>query len=164
MTVAQILQILVILAIVALVVGRRLTGQPVSAGRLLALPAIVVVAGGSQLSRVHGRLTVLDVGLLAAEVVLGAAFGVARGATIQLYPRDGHLWYRYRPLTIALWIASIVARIGVVILAHRFGAGLASSATFVLLGLSLLGEAAVVGIRARRTGVPLAPGRRAAYR
>ncbi|MBO0868380.1 MAG: DUF1453 family protein [Micromonosporaceae bacterium] len=165
MNVAQIPQILLTLAILVWVVSRRLTGQPVTAGRLLVLPAIVVVLGASQLlGSVHGHLTVLDVGLLAGEVVLGAAFGLARGATIQLYPRDGHLWYRYRPLTIVLWVASIAARVGIVVLAHQLGAGLASSTTFLLLGLSLLGEAAVVGLRARRTGIPIAASRRAAYR
>ncbi len=157
MAVAQVLLILVVLGYV---MARRLAGQPYTTGRLFTVPAIMVGYGLYQLASVHVRADAAA--LLAVEALAGLAFGAARGLTIRLYQRDGHLWYRYTPATVALWLVAIGARLGIALAAHRLGVNLPGAAAFAALGVSLLGEAAVVLPRARRTGVPLATGRRTA--
>jgi hypothetical protein len=158
--VMEIAQLLLIVALLAYVIGRRLTGQPYTTGRLLTVPAIMVGYGLFELTKVH--VGPGAVAVLAVEAVVGLAFGVLRGLTIRLYERDGYLWYRYTPWTIALWIAAIAARIGVTVAAHAMGANLPTATLVAALGVSLLGEAAVVLPRARRTGVPMATDRRTA--
>jgi hypothetical protein len=80
-----------------------------------------------------------------------------------VYERAGHLWYKYSALTIVVWVLSIGVRLGVGALGHVLGATVPmTSASLVMLGVTLLGEAAIVGTRAMRSGVAFAPGRRAA--
>ncbi len=153
-------QILVIAAVLILVIGRRLTGQPLTNSRLLLVPAVMVAIGLYELTTVHLTAGVLT--LLGVEAVVGLAFGVVRGLTIRVYPRAGHLWYRYTPLTIGIWVLAIAARVGVGVAAHHWGVDLPGATLLAALGLSLLGEAAIVLPRARRTGVPMAPDRRTA--
>jgi hypothetical protein len=155
MAVAQILLILVLLGYL---VARRLAGQPYTITRLFTVPAILLGYGLYQLTTVH--VSAGGAALLAVEALAGLAFGVARGLTIRVYPRDGYLWYRYTPATVALWLVAIGARLGIALAAHQ--PGVPAAGVFAALGVSLLGEAAVVLPRARRTGVPLATGRRGA--
>jgi hypothetical protein len=85
--------------------------------------------------------------------------GLARGITIRVFVRDGHLWQKYTFATIAVWVTSIVIRLGVDYAGHLAGANtsmLIGSLTLAL-GLSFLGEAAVVGSRGLRLGAPFAP-------
>jgi hypothetical protein len=90
--------------------------------------------------------------------VTSVGFGLWRGSTIELSERGGYLFYRYRPLTIAVWVASFGARGLELLLQHATGAaGLGSQSLMVSLGASLLGEAALVYPRATRLGVPFAP-------
>jgi hypothetical protein len=81
---------------------------------------------------------------------------------VHLYPRDGHLFTRYRWTTALIWVATIALRVGLVLVGHVAGVGLDNTwPTMLTLGVSLIAEAGVVGLRAARTGVPMAPGRRA---
>jgi hypothetical protein len=155
----NIAQALLIAVLVVLVIGRRFAGQPLRAQSLL-IPVGLTVWAGYQLRGAH--LTVNDIGFLLISVVLGLASGAARGITVHLYPRDGHLWMRYRWLTAVVWLASIALRVGLVVGAHLAGVGLSSGSTIMLtLGVSLIAEVAVVGARAARTGIPFAPRQRA---
>jgi len=114
--------ILLALAGIALVMWSRIQGQPLQAKRLLVLPAVFVVLGVSDLTGHHAHYTAADVGLLIAGGALAAVLGVARGATIELFTRDGELWQRYRPLTVALWLALIVAKVILAAIASAAGA------------------------------------------
>jgi hypothetical protein len=155
----NIAQVLLIAAIVVLVIGRRFVGQPLRAQSWL-IPVGLTVWAGYQLVDQH--LTAGDIGFLLVSAVLGLASGAARGLTVHLYPRDGHLWMRYRWLTAVVWIASIALRVGLVLGGQLAGVKLSSGSTILLtLGISLIAEVAVVGARAARTGVPIAPRQRA---
>src|SRR5258707_219296 len=99
------LQILLIAALVIFLIGRRFAGQPVGARSLL-VPLILTGMGVKQLAGHHGIGTGA-VTLLGIEVLIAIAAGAARAATIKLYLRDGHLWQRYTPVTLAVWIAMI---------------------------------------------------------
>jgi hypothetical protein len=155
----NLVEIPLIAAAFGYVMWRRSAGEPLQARRLVILPAALLVWGGYQVSRHH--VTTLDVGLLVVEAAVALGLGLLRGLTIRVYEYAGHLWYRYRPLTLAVWVASALIRLGLGVGGHLLGASLATTVSLVfMLGVTFLGEAAVVGARALRTGVPFAPDRR----
>jgi hypothetical protein len=149
------------LALVVLLVGyliaRRFGGQPLRAQNLV-LPLAITVFGGYQLRGHH--LGPADLAFLAVEALLALAVGAARGATIHLYVRDGHLWQRYRWATLGVWVIAIALRVGLVAGGHLVGVSVATSSILLVLGISLIGEALIVAQRARRTGTLFAPDRR----
>jgi FtsH-binding integral membrane protein len=150
--------ILLVLAGIALVMWTRMRGQPLQAKRLLVLPAVFVVLGVGDLTGQHAHYTAADIGFLVAGAAVAAVLGAARGATVELFSRDGELWQRYRPVTVALWLTLIAAKIILAVIARAAGApgGAGSNGLLLALGISLLAETAVVGPRALATGVPFA--------
>jgi hypothetical protein len=154
-----IVQIVLIAAVVVYVVGGRMVGQPLRVRRLVVIPAIVTLFGLAQLSHVD------ESGVLALVIgsVLGFGLGIARGVTIHVYEKAGHVWFRYRWATLAVWAVTIAARVAMVFGMRQFGVDqLNLGGILVMFGLSLFGEAAVVATRAQRLGVPYAPDRRGA--
>lgn len=154
-------EIVLILALIAFMVWRRMVGQPLRAARLIVLPAVAVILGLQELagSSIHASV----IAVLAIGALTGIATGAARGATVGIYERDGYLWYRYRPLTVVIWLVLIPLRIGMVLAATAAGVTLPTTGSLlVVLGVSFLAESGVIALRASRTGVPYAPSRRAA--
>jgi hypothetical protein len=95
-------------------------------------------------------------------VVSGLAavgMGLARGSTVEVFERNGVAWQRARWATLGMWVASIAARLGLVLLAHAAGAPIAASmsALPLLLGLTLLGQNLLIMARARQAALPLLP-------
>jgi hypothetical protein len=152
----QPIQILLIAALVIYFIVRRLSGVPLVARRLVLVPALLVILGLTQL----GRLNVSDTAILVAEALVSFGLGALRGVTINLYEQAGHLWYRYRPVTVLLWVVSLAVRVLLEI--HPVGTHLNASGLSIMLGISMLGEATIVAVKARHTGVPYAPDRRTA--
>jgi hypothetical protein len=153
------LEILLIVAAVVYVVVGRLAGQPLQAQRLVAIPAAMTIYGLTQL----GHPDAMAIVGLVLEAAIGFGLGLLRGITIHVFEKAGHLWFRYRPLTLAIWAATIGVRVMIAFAAHLFGVNLPTlAAILVSFGLSLFGEAAVVAMRAARLGVPYAPSGRAA--
>jgi hypothetical protein len=155
---SQMLYILLAVALLVYVIGRRLLGEPIQQRRLLVLPLLVVAAGVYQLGHV-GHLAAVDLAVILGEAVLAVGIGAARGFTIQVYVRDGHLWQRYRWTTIVVWLVAIGIRLGAAYAGHAAGATSAalSAAALLVLGLSFAAEGAAVGYRALRLGAPFAP-------
>jgi hypothetical protein len=150
-------QIALIAAIVVFMIIRRFLGQPLQA-KSLVVPTLLTVWGIYQLR--HDHVTALDAGFLAVSAVVGLAAGAARGTTIKIFSRDGHLWHRYRPVTLAVWVGTVLLRLGMSAGGHLAGVDLDTEATLlVMFGISLFAESGIVAIRAARTGVPYAPGR-----
>jgi hypothetical protein len=147
-------QVLIIAAVVVLIIVKRFAGEPVGS-RTLVLPAIMVIYG---ISQIHGRLNATDIALLAVELVVALAAGLARGYTIKLFVKDGHLWQRYTLVTLGVWLAMIALRVGFAIGAGALGATITAGATvLVTFGLSMVVETLVVGQRASATGHPIRP-------
>jgi hypothetical protein len=155
--------ILLAVAAVVYVMVRRLVGEPLQAKRLVVLPVVLAVWGAVNLTNVLHPAVALDIAFLVVMGAVGVVAGMVRGLTVQIFARDGHLWYRYRPLTVVVWVALVVARVGIGAVGHVMGVHSAALTGSMLLtfGLSLLAEAAVVGSRALATGTPFAPSRRA---
>jgi hypothetical protein len=138
---------------VALIIARRFAGAPVGA-RSMALPVVFLVLGLLEMKTVD--LTPTGIGLIVAEVAIGAAAGVARGYTIKLYERDGHLWQKYTVLTVVVWLGLIGVRAGFAFGAYRLGlASSASGAALATVGASFVVESLVVARRAAATGVAI---------
>jgi hypothetical protein len=147
----QPVQIILIVALLIYVIVRRLQGLPLRIGRVLVVPLVVLALGVSQLTHLEAR----DIALLTVKAVVGLGLGALRGATIALYERRGYLWFRYRPVTVAIWLATVAVR---VVLQIGLPVGSAGSASLtVALAVSLLGEGVIVAVRAQRTRVAFAP-------
>ena len=114
--------------------------------------------GTIDLTEVH-RVTTKDLAFVVIGGAMALALGNACGASVQLLQKNGRLWQRYRRRTLALWALLVGTRVVLAAIAHVAHAPLGAGTQTILLGLglSLLGEAAVVGTRAMFTGVPFAP-------
>lgn len=152
--------ILLVIAAIGYVLWSRMQGRPLQARRLLVLPAVLTVIGIFDLTGSSApHLGSKDIAFLVASITLSVVLGAARGATIELYPREGALWQRYRRRTVALWITLISAKLVLAALASaaHAQAGGGTNSLMLSLGLSLAAEAAIVGPRALSTGLPFAP-------
>ncbi|HEY2792685.1 MAG TPA: hypothetical protein VGJ28_10025 [Micromonosporaceae bacterium] len=149
-------QILLIVAIVVYIIVKRFAGAPVGA-KTLVLPLVMAGYGLVQLAGAgHAAINTASVALLVIEALVGIAAGVARGMTIHLYLRDGHLWQRYRVVTLLVWLGMVAVRIGLMAAGGLVGAHLPEAGTiFFSFGLSMVLETLVVGKRAAATGVPI---------
>jgi hypothetical protein len=154
----SVLWIVVAAAIIVFVIGRRLAGEPLKAGRVTILPLAVAVIGLYQVSNAP-HLSPTDVGLIAVEAVVAVGLGLLRGSTIKVFVRDGHLWQKYSWATVGLWVTSILLRFGMAGAAVLLGADRSVMQTAILLtlGLTFAGEGAVIALRARALGAPYAP-------
>jgi hypothetical protein len=155
--------ILLVVVAVGYVLWSRMKGQPLKLRRMLLLPAVLTVLGIFDLTGSSApHLTSKDIAFLVVSVAISAVLGAARGVTIELYPQQGELWLRYRWITVGLWIALLAAKLILIAIASAAGASAGSWTNTLLLtlGISLLAEAAVVGPRARSTGLPFATGHR----
>jgi len=155
----MLLEILIGVAVVVYLFARRLAGEPLQARRLVLMPAAITIWGGYQLAHVHGGLHTVDIAVIAVAVAVSLVLGFARGATIRVFVQNGHLWQKYTFVTIGVWLLSIVIRLGTDWAGHLAGASttVLTSSLVLTLGVSFLGEAAVVGTRALRLGAPFAP-------
>jgi hypothetical protein len=142
-------EIVLIAAAIIYVLGRRLMGEPAVGKRLLLVPAVLGVAGLTQMS-VH---SVTGVVFLVASTALSAAFGLLRGLAIRTYEQNGVVMLRYTVMTIVLWAAGIAARLGagvVLGLLDPSAVPEGDSALMLAAGAGLLAEGLVVMTRAVR--------------
>ncbi|MEV4619494.1 hypothetical protein AB0J74_12390 [Asanoa sp. NPDC049573] len=144
--------VLIALAVIAFVLVRRLAGMPLDGRRLALLPVVLSVWGVTSLAQgfdgtLHAYGT--DVGLLALGALLAFGGGLVRGVTVKLYPRDGRLWYRYTWITVAVWVGLILLRVVQLTVGWAVGAdtSVLAAGLPLMLGLSMIGEVAVLGAR-----------------
>ncbi|MEV6967254.1 hypothetical protein AB0M47_19315 [Hamadaea sp. NPDC051192] len=155
-------QILLIAALLVWTLVRRMAGQPVQSTRMVLVPIGVTILGVSELG--SGHLPVADVLLLSVQAALSIGLGLARGASLQVFLRDGVAWCRYRRLTLGLWVATIGVRVVFAVVAGAFRSGGAASgmpSLLIGLGVGLLAETAIVLFRVTSNELPMAPDGRA---
>jgi hypothetical protein len=153
---------LVALVVIVLVMARRFAGEPLEARRLILPPVLLLAFGAYALSKVDFggvHKAVVDGAVLGAGAVIAVLGGLVRGLTVRVYVQNGHVWYRYTLLTAGVWVALIALRLGQTLAGRVFGADQAvlAAGLLMVLGLSFLGEAAIVARRAMATGAPFAP-------
>jgi hypothetical protein len=149
--------VLAVVVAVGHVLLSRLRGQPANPRKLYVLPAVLCAVGLMQIGgTAGGGLRAVDLALIAVGVAVSAVLGVARGVTVAVFVRDGAPWLRYRPATLALWAATIAARVVVAAVASHTGASPATRGPAIILsvGVTLLAEGIVVGRRAYSNARP----------
>jgi membrane protein CcdC involved in cytochrome C biogenesis len=155
--------LLIAVAVIVLLMVRRFMGEPLEARRLILPPVILVILGGYSLSQIDfpaaAQHPVTDGAVLGLGAVVAVLGGVVRGLTVRVFVQNGHVWYRYTLVTLAVWLGLVVLRIGQLFAGRALHADQAvlSAGLLLVLGLSFLGEAAIVGRRAIATGAPFAP-------
>jgi hypothetical protein len=149
---------LVIVAI-GYTIARRAIGEPVNARDLFGAPVVLLAVGGYGLTKVAG-VTGVDIAWLVGTSLVGLALGVWRGTTVRLMVKDGALWQRYPARTYLVWLVSLIVNGGLGFVATHAGMHEDVRPITLSIGVSLLGEAAAVGLRALATGVPLSQERR----
>ena len=124
------------------VLVRRFIGEPLNARDLLAPPVFLLFFGIRALTDFHATYLL--------PLAAGFAFGALRGMTVKLYERDGHLWQRYTPWTLLVWVTSlgVSAGLGFLVGGH--------APTQLSIGVSMLGELCAIGVKALNTGIPFA--------
>ncbi|GII64595.1 hypothetical protein Skr01_46800 [Sphaerisporangium krabiense] len=151
-----ILLTLVVAGLIVAVVVRRFLGEPLNARNLFVPPAVLAGIG------VHGlvndvRPSGVHLVWVVSITVVGLLLGALRGATPRLFVRDGHLWQRYTPWTVLVWVLSAGTNFGLGALATLAGVPEQVRPMTLSIGVSLLGEAIALGLRARAIGAPYAP-------
>src|ERR1700733_11301662 len=151
------LEILAVIGIIGFVIYQQLTGQLLRGKRVVVLPAVVTVIGFLGLRGHH--LGSADIVWLTVGAVGSVLIGLAFGLIMRLESRDGVLWGKMPLRGLWLWVALVIWRVLIAVLAARTGAHVAASTTPLLftLGLNRLGQAAIIVPRAMRAGIPFAP-------
>ncbi|MBB5122330.1 hypothetical protein AF335_26400 [Streptomyces eurocidicus] len=143
-----------IVVVLIVVVVRRLRGEPLNARDLLVAPLVLTGIGVMSVIKADD-VTGADLGWL----IPGAALGVARGATIEVFERGGVLWQRYTGKSFAVAAGSLVLMAGFGYVAARSGMHASARPTQLNIGVGFLGEALVVAVRGLASGIPFAPER-----
>lgn len=154
---SDVVQIIAAIAVVAYVIGRQTLGEPLRGKRVVLLPAILTVIGISTLNDRH--LRPVDLACLTIGGLLAAVIGLAQGGMLRLESRNGGLWGRM-PLTgLWLWLALVLSRVVMTLIATGLDAKVAASTASVLLllGINRLGQGAVIVTRAMIAGIPFSP-------
>ncbi len=150
----------VVVAAAGYVVLRRSIGEPLNTRDLAVPPLVLILLGVREVARGEA-LTATQLTGLVVVGALAVLLGGVRAATVRLYVRDGALWYRYRPLTYAMWVLTAAvgagARLGTYALTD-----LPSSARslYLSVGLTLAGESLVLAGRGLLSGERFAAERR----
>ncbi|WP_137813442.1 hypothetical protein [Gandjariella thermophila] len=156
------LQAVVSVAIAALVlvrvIGRQVTGSPVTARSLVLMPAVLLVIGVAGMGNVLGSASTGALLLFGADVALLVLVGLGRGASVALGERNGTLYQRGTRLTLLLWLLTIALRVGFAFAGHLLGVDdrLAGASIALSMGLTIGAQNVAIWWRGQRLGVPMA--------
>jgi hypothetical protein len=160
MSIGMLGNILLILVLVGWIAFRQLSWRPVVISRMWRMPAIMAVIGIYMLSRSGSgiKITSLDIGFLALEVVVSLVIGALMGKIAQFRPianpdtsaeHPALMETRTGGVGMALWLVMIAVRVGIDVIATMQGDQLASSVGIILILLAA-NRAARVGVIAYR--------------
>lgn len=148
----ELLSAVLALAVLSLAVYRQMRARRIVEGRALTLPLVLIAVGvlqGNLIDQTHASLSVT---LLVAELVAGAALGAVRAFTMRIWrDAEGALWGKGTSWTVVAWVVMIAARFGFAAAGSAAGMTLQVGPVLIFLGLSLVVQAGIVGLRARST-------------
>jgi hypothetical protein len=138
------LQVIVGIVVLGWILFNQLRVRQFTARRLR-VAGILGIVGVVEVASSAGTHPVSVVGwtLLVTGLVIGAALGLLRAATVTLWVRDGVVWTQGHALTAALWIVGIAVHIGLDLLARA----IAPSADVVNASSVLLFIAVSLGVQ-----------------
>jgi hypothetical protein len=142
--------IVLVVAAIALAIYRQFQAREVTSRGLLVLPLVLIGLG------LHGLASVpptgdLAIAVVALDLLAGAGLGALRGRSVRVWQAsDGRWWRKGTAATLALWVASIAVRLGIVAGARALGVHDATSAGALELavGVSLGAQLAMIAYRA----------------
>jgi hypothetical protein len=157
----SVLEIVAVIGIVVYVIGRQLIGEPLRGRRLMLLPAILVVLGSTSLVGHGQHLVTSDIVIIAIGGAVAAVIGAVQGSRMRLEARNGTLWGQMPVSSLWLWLALVISRVIMIVVASNVGAHIAAGAAPILLtlGINRLAQAAVVAPRALGAGIAFSPER-----
>jgi hypothetical protein len=137
-------------ALIVFVVGRRVRGEAVPAPKKLFLLPIVVGGIGIQ-NLTHAKPTTLDIGIIAAGCAISLVLGLLRGRLDKVSVVNGLPYMAWSAGSVAVFAVNVVSKLALDAGGVAFGGTTAalSSSILLSLGLTLLGEAVVVWLRAQ---------------
>jgi hypothetical protein len=142
--------IVIAIAVIAFVLARRIGGEAVPVPKkLLLLPAIVSVVGVQNLS--HVTMNTVDIGIVVAGSVVSLSLGLLRGQVDKLSLVNGSPYMSWGATSLIVFALNIVAKVVLDVAGVAMGGTTHALTSSVLLslGLTLLGEAAVILMRAQ---------------
>jgi hypothetical protein len=145
--------IAIYLALIAFVVARRMIGHPVGPiKKLFALPVIAIVLGWGDATR--GLHKPIDITLTIVGCAISLVFGLARGRANRMSTRDGAPYVQWTWLSLGLFAALLLVKLALDLAGVAAGETVAAAGQSLILtlGLTLLGEAAVIWYRSGGAG------------
>jgi drug/metabolite transporter (DMT)-like permease len=151
-------QLVVGVAVLALLIYRQVQKRPVTQARQrigLVLVVVGLILAVQYLQKHSGTVVI---GALIGSLVLAAAFGAVRAATVRLWLQDGRAWSQGNWLTAVLWIIAVAAHLGLdaALGSHKGLSGLGSATLVLYLAISLIVQYLIVNYRAQRLGAQTA--------
>jgi hypothetical protein len=140
--------ICITIALVVFVLAKRIRGQAVpTPKKLLLLPLVVSLLGVQNVS--HAKGNTADVAVVVAGAVISFALGLLQGRMDRLTTVNGSPWMSWGTASVVILVVNVVAKLALDaggVLAGGTSAALSSS-ILLSLGLTLLGEAAMIWLR-----------------
>ncbi|HUA41040.1 MAG TPA: hypothetical protein VMA32_05725 [Streptosporangiaceae bacterium] len=146
--------------ILGLLIYRQLVARPVRSNQRVVLILVVIglVEAVQYMQGLHaGSAAVIALG---GSLILAAAFGAARAATVRIWMQNGQPWSQGNLVTAALWVVALGAHLGYdyLIGQHKDIGNLGGATVVLYLAVSLAVQRVIVTIRAQRLD-PAAVGR-----
>ncbi|HEY0279785.1 MAG TPA: hypothetical protein VGC32_16100 [Solirubrobacterales bacterium] len=145
--------LLIALVLLGWLLWRQLQVRELRRDRGYLLPLIVAAIGMFEVVR-YGEdhpLGASGIALLAASLVVAAAFGAIRATTVRLWVDDGRLLRQGTLITAALWLIAIAVHLaGDRVIAPHDADRIGAVSLLLYLGVSLAVQRAALGERARR--------------
>jgi hypothetical protein len=147
------LQVIIGIAVLGWILFNQLRVRQFTARRLR-VAGILGVIGLVEVASTAGAHPVSVVGwtLLVTGLVIGAALGLLRAATVNLWVRDGAVYTQGHAMTAALWIVGIAIHIGLDLLAQAIAPSadaVDASSVLLFIAVSLGVQGLVTMQRAR---------------
>jgi hypothetical protein len=143
---------------IAFVLARRVRGEAVpSPKKLFLLPLIVGGIGLDSIS--HAKPNSIDIAVIAAGSLLSLGLGMLRGRFDKLSIVNGSPFMSWSAASVGLFVVTVLAKLALDVGGVAAGGGTAALTSSILLslGLTLLGESAVIWLRTQSLAAEGAP-------
>jgi hypothetical protein len=153
MTGSNLTNLLLGVVVLGFILYRQLQARAAKAD--IRLPLILAVIGIIQLSQYlhgHGHDPAAVFSSLAGSLLLAAAFGAVRAATVHVWMDGDQVWRRGNWLTAVLWVASLAVHLGYDYLVGGRGAeaGLGSATLLLYFAVTYTIQRLIILARAKR--------------
>jgi hypothetical protein len=145
--------IAIYLALIVFVIARRMIGRPVGpVKKQFALPVIAILIGWGDAAK--GLHKPVDIAFIVIGCAISLVLGLARGGADRLSTRDNAPYVQWTVLSLGLFAANLLIKLGLDVAGIAVGEPIAAATQSLILslGLTLLGEAAVVWYRSGGAG------------